>query len=136
MPDIPDLWPTEIGAETSIVTPLAILRNAASQLGERTQQLIIGDVSQEVIYGSKFRLHFFIEAPTLDHYRVKLFSVEHDIDGFYPCIGRFSPGKIGHPNDADVELASEKDLQDWLKSVFSAPRTMKLVNTLLQQLRS
>jgi hypothetical protein len=135
MPDIPDLWPSEIGAETSTVTPLAILRTAASQLGERTQQLIVGDVKQQVVYNSKFRLDFFIEAPTLDHYTVKLFTVEHSIDSFYPATGIFATGRIAR-SDTDAELASEKELQEWLKGVFSTPKTTKLINTLLQQLRS
>jgi hypothetical protein len=133
VPEIPDLWPKEIGAESSVVTPLAVLRTAAAQLGERTQQLIVGDVEQGLYGNDKFRLNFYIEVPSLDHYRFKLFTVEHDIDSFYPATGRVASPSIARP---EVDLPSEEELQDWLKHVFASPRTTKLVNTLLQQLRS
>ena len=133
MSEIPSLWPEEIGAETSIVTPLAILRTAASQLGQRTQQTIVGEVGQELAVGGKFRMDFYIEVPSMDHYRLKLLTVEHNIDSFYPATGRTTRGGIAPP---EVDLPSGEDLENWLRMVFSSPRTTKLINTLLQQIRS
>ncbi len=134
MPEIPNFWPEGLGAEDTVFTPLAILRAAATQLGEHTQQMVIGVAEQELMFGSKFRLTFLIEVPSLDHYRYKLLTIEHDIDNFYPVTGRaMRRGPIG---GIDEELTSPEELQDWLKRVLSSPGTIKLINTLLQQLRS
>jgi hypothetical protein len=133
MTEIPDLWPAQIGKGASVVTPLAILRTAATQLGERTQQLVTGNVEQELVLGNKFRLEFYLEIPSLDHYRFRLLRVEHDIDSFYPALGHVTR-KIG--DRKDVDLQSEKEFYDWLKEIFSSQETTKLINTLMQQLRS
>jgi hypothetical protein len=134
MSDIPNLWPEEIGAEAAGSTPLAILRIAATQLGERTQQLIVGHIEQDLLFGNKFRLEFFLEVPSMDRYRFRLLQVEHDVDSFYPVkVSVMGKTVIARPS---ADLNNEKEFQEWLKQVFSSPGTTKLINTLLQQLRS
>jgi hypothetical protein len=128
---LPNLWPDDIGAEEELVTPVAILRGAASQLGERTQQLITGDVATGM-YGDSFLHEFYIVVPSLDHYRYKLFYIKHPLDSFYPLSGVLLEAGIAKQS----ELSSEEEFQDWLKQILSSASTKKLINTMLAQVRS
>ena len=43
MPDTNDLWPENI-ADSNLVTPVSILKQQAALLGEKTRQLVKGEV--------------------------------------------------------------------------------------------
>jgi len=129
MPDeIPNLWPEDLGGDENFVTPTAILKAAASQLGNRTHHLVTADVSTGV-RGDNLIHSFWIEVPSLD-YRYKLFELHHTVDGFYPL--RTDQWIQGH----QVEIGSEDELKEYLKQVFASERTKNLIDTLLKQVRS
>jgi hypothetical protein len=129
MPDeIPNLWPEDIGRTEKAVTPVSILKAAASQLGQRTSQLVRASV-HTVIRGDDFFHGFWLEVPSLE-YQYKLFEVHHAVDSFYPLYtDQWS-------KSGQLILGSEEDVKEYLKTVFATEKTKRLVETLLQQIRS
>ncbi len=84
MPDAEDLWPESIG-ESSLVSPVSILKEQARLLGQKTKQRVTGEVAT-LINGAFFVHVFNISAPTLS-YKYELFRVTHKIS-FYPLVVR------------------------------------------------
>ena len=60
-----DLWPKEIGT-AEITSPVAILREQASLLGQKTKNLVEADVSPLNNDTDTIFYHFYIVAPALD----------------------------------------------------------------------
>ena len=75
-----DLWPANI-ADSKLTTPVTILKEQGELLGEKTKQLVKGEVSTHVL-GPMFIHSFNIVAPTIK-YRYELFTASHAIS-FYP----------------------------------------------------
>jgi hypothetical protein len=126
--ELPNLWPEDIGGEQDFVTPTTILKGAASQLGRQTKQLVRAIVSTSV-RGNSLEHTFWIDVPSLE-YRYELFSLYHSVDNFYPL----STGKWvqGHQE----QIHSEEELKEYLRNIFAAEHTKKLISTLLKQVRS
>jgi hypothetical protein len=123
--ETPDLWPEDLGGGQDFVTPAAVLRGAASQLGNRTRQLVTADISTRIQH-DRFVHQFWIEVPSLD-YRYSLFELSHPVNSFYPLrTDRWA-------NGAYMELESEEELKEYLKQIFASEKTRSLVATLLQQ---
>ena len=123
--ELNNFWPN-IGVE-NIVTPVTLLRIAASQLGEKTQQLITADIVTTISL-RKFDHEFAIVVPSLDHYRYSPFRIRHAIDSFYPIEAFLSGGT--------AQLSTEADFRAWLVRVLAGPDTTKLINTILTQIQS
>lgn len=119
-----DLWPENI-AESNLVTPVSILKEQAALLGEKTKQLVKGEV-QTTTVGNLFVHHFYLVAPTLN-YRYQLFEVEHPLH-FYPL-------GVRHLN-MTMQISSEDDLRKKLREIFAAPQTVAAVQSILAQVRS
>jgi hypothetical protein len=79
-----DLWPDDI-ATKRVRAPITILREQAAVLGQKTRNLVQGDVvnNPRTSTSEYFTYDFYIEAPTLDSYSYKLLSVYHHIS-LYP----------------------------------------------------
>ena len=122
MPD--DLWPTNI-ADSDLVTPISILKQQAALLGEKTKELVKGDIVSQAS-GNLFIHSFFLLAPTLS-YRYELFQVTHHVN-FYPL-------NIRYINNT-YQLKSESEFKDKLKEIFSAPHTLNTVHSILAQVRA
>jgi hypothetical protein len=88
-----DLWP-DFEKTPSVKTPISIIKEQASKLREKTNDLVFADIDKNdkinkimlldndgkfdrYIYPS-FQYDFYLEAPGLD-YRYKLLSIAHDI---------------------------------------------------------
>src|SRR5262245_38143551 len=85
-----DLWPTDIEKAEKLETPVSILKQQASLLGERTNQIVTAKVAQtDKDHGlpdsDDFAYVFFIAAPALGNYRYRLFTVAHGIE-LYPLV--------------------------------------------------
>lgn len=119
-----DFWPANI-AESSLVTPVSILREQAALLGEKTRQLLKGEV-QTSTNGNLLVHSFAVVAPTLG-YRYELFSVQHTAT-FYPLVVRF----VGNP----TQVMSEDEFKNKLKEILAAPQTVNVVHSILAQVRS
>ncbi len=119
-----DFWPANI-AESDMVTPLAILREQGSLLGEKTRQLVRGEVETQTV-GSMLVHHFYVVAPTLN-YRYELFSAQHGVS-FYPLSMR-------HKNEA-VSAKDEGEFKEKLKAILGDAHTVKVVQSILAQVRT
>ena len=75
-----DLWPANI-ADSKLTTPVAVFKEQAELLGEKTKQLVKGEVVTQTT-GNLFVHYLYIVAPTLS-YKYELFTVSHVIN-FYP----------------------------------------------------
>ena len=124
MPDTNDLWPENI-ADSNLITPITILKEQAALLGEKTRQLVKGEVVTQTT-GNLFVHYFYIAAPTLN-YRFELFTLSHGVN-FYPLVMRYL-------NDT-ISLPSESAFKDKLKEIFAAPHTLNVVHSILAQVRS
>jgi len=118
-----DLWPENI-AESNLVTPVSILKQQAALLGERTKELVKGEVVTQ-ISGTLLIHHFCLVAPTLS-YRYELFTASHGVS-FYPLT-------LTYINP--VSIKSEAELKENLKRVFSSQHTVNIVHSILAQVRS
>lgn len=127
-PDV-DLWPTDIGKQR-IKTPAAILRQQASLLGKRTNNLVEAKVETRAL-GTQFFHDFVIEAPPLGNYKYKLFTLSHSVE-LYPIEIVSAPS--GHVS-LD-EIRSERDLLEWLKAILNLDETKRIVNGLLSEIES
>lgn len=119
-----DLWPANI-AESKLLSPVAIIKQQAALLGEKTKQLVRGEV-ETTATGSLLVHHFSIVAPTMN-YRYELFSVQHNVN-FYPLVIKFI--------DSTEQVLSEVDFKARLKVIFSDPHTLNVVHSILAQARS
>jgi len=108
-----NLWPENIG-ESKLTTPVAMLKEQAALLGEKTKQLVIGEVSTGIL-GPMFVHSFYIVAPTIK-YRYELFTASHAIN-FYPLTVQFASQKTA--------LNNEEDFRAKLKEILSSQHTLK-----------
>jgi hypothetical protein len=122
MPD--DLWPSNI-ADSNLTTPVTILKEQGALLGEKTRQLVTGEVATQTT-GNLLVHYFYIAAPTLN-YKFELFTISHGVS-FYPCTLRYL-------NNV-TQLKSESEFKDKLKEVLASQHTLNVVHSILAQVRS
>lgn len=135
-----------IDNEISVKPPVAALKELAQGLEKRTAGLLVGEVAQDYL-NPKFRLQFYIRAPSLNNYSYNVFEIEHDLS-FYPLRIK--------PTDRDILKASSKasidfdefkeyrymdvknqeELEEILKTIFSSPQVKRVINGLLAQIKS
>jgi hypothetical protein len=142
-----DLWPDGI-EETRVRSPVTILREQGSLLGQKTKNLVQGEVFESALNDKNFfSFSFFLVAPALSNYRYKLLTIYHDI-GLYPVeiavedqimLGidsRFKyTGKDVSNGSMKVYLksASEEDFLELLRAVFRSEKTIRVITSLLSQ---
>jgi hypothetical protein len=125
-----DLWP-QIEA-VDVRTPGTILKQQAALLGKHTKNLLEGRVLTQGRAGL-FIHHFMIDAPTLN-YSMELFAVSHDLK-LYPVRIEEAPSvRLDLPPGS--LLNSEVEFVDWLKAVFNAAETKRILSTLMAQVES
>ncbi|MBI1927487.1 hypothetical protein HYR99_25005 [Candidatus Poribacteria bacterium] len=123
--NIPNLWPDDIAISNNLRAPVTILRQQATLLGEKTQNLVVAEVSSENRNGS-FWYGFNLVAPALGNYRFRLFSIIHNID-FYPVeIDFFAV-------DGIVKVESEKAFLEELRKLLSSEETKRIIRALIAQ---
>ncbi|MGA2690186.1 MAG: hypothetical protein ABSE85_19150 [Candidatus Korobacteraceae bacterium] len=94
-------------------------------LGEKTKQLVKGEVSTHVL-GPMFIHSFNIVAPTIK-YRYELFTAAHAIS-FYPLTVQFASQK--------TVLNNEEDFRAKLKEILSSQHTLNVVHSILAQVKA
>jgi hypothetical protein len=120
-----DLWPSNI-ADSNLVTPVSILKEQAALLGDKTRQLVKGEVTGQGGTGNLFVYSFYLVAPTLS-YRYELFQASHGVN-FYPLTIRYL--------NTATNLKSEEEFKDKLKEILSAAHTVNTVHSILAQVRA
>jgi hypothetical protein len=118
---IADLWGGFQPAE--VRSPLSILRQQASLLGDKTGHLVEARVDSRAQYKEFFH-SFRLVVPALDDYTYELFRISHTID-LYPISVRWK--------DERVELETEEAFVDWLSSCLSSEATKRIISTLMAQ---
>jgi hypothetical protein len=120
-----NLWPEDI-AVTDAVAPVTILKEQATLLGQRTQNLVEARVAHGPIpFGveAPFRYHFRLVAPVLD-YQFQLFTISHGLK-FYPLSVEF--------DDLTYAVANEEEFMQYLASIFSSEKTKSIISSLIAQ---
>ncbi|MEK6301201.1 MAG: hypothetical protein AABO41_10805 [Acidobacteriota bacterium] len=128
-----NLWPEDI-AVTQIVAPVAILKEQAALLGERTKNLVEGRVTQrkrDFMDFSKLTYDFDLVAPALDHYQYRLFSISHNVE-FYPLTIDNSDAL----NDSQLHVNDEEEFLHALGQIFSSEKTKGVIKSLVAQSRA
>jgi hypothetical protein len=124
MPEtVPSLWPPEFD-EIPVQTPVAILRQQASALGQKTQNIVVGRVSTYAA-GEGFHHPFHLYCAPLG-YQVELLAVDHGID-LYPARIHVT-GESG-----ELVAANPEEFALMLRQVFASQRTKKIIGSLLAQ---
>ena len=130
-----DLWPEDIGPISESNGPVFILREQASLLGKKTNNLVEAEVMQlelSIWEKREFNYAFLIVAPALGNYQYELFTISHDIDS-YPVtiyVGEDMQAEVTEPREKLV-AKSESEFVEILKKIFSTKRTKKVIGTLL-----
>jgi len=132
-----DLWAEDIGV-TTVKTPVAILKEQASLLGNKTQNLVIGEVlsSSQDNNSKDARIthRFNVKAPVLGNYSYMLFAISHGID-IYPL--RITVDDSIVPTLSltrnPVTIDSESKFLELLANILKSKRTTQIVHALLAQ---
>lgn len=144
-----DLWPDfkEIAPDK---TPIAIIKEHASKLEDKTNYMVSADLEKDDIIGeiqlydldrykgsveSPFQYTFYLIARVLN-YRYKLFSIAHDIF-LYPIyffdIDKDIKDELYPYNKGAISINNENDLLAFLKNIFRAKKTIKVIQALISQ---
>ncbi len=145
-----DLWP-DIRA-VPIVPPIAILREQAQLLAEKTGGLLHGEVTSASLPGVRRSVPsvtnaaemslsatasgpavdlvhtFHIVAPSLSNYRYSLLNVRHDYR-LYPAVVLYLP--IG----TVYEVPSSEEFESRLRELFAHEETLRVLGSLLVQIQ-
>lgn len=153
-----DLWPNDMETYDELAdTPLGILKEQASLLGERTKNVVRAEVRVTTtnsnsfdrfgIIGStggnddSFLYEFFIVAPFLENYKFRLFVVRQKVMALYPAIvildndaliDNTFPEAKGKPRLL-INAKDQDQFEEILLKIFSAPNTQSLIKLLVSQ---
>jgi hypothetical protein len=118
-----DLWPEMPPVRTG--TPVAIMRQQASQLGPKTQNVVEAEVETHAwSHDNTFHHDLVLLAPSLGSYRYKLFQATHGID-FYPVTIVFQGSKQVAENEESFIAGVE--------GILKHEHTRKVIDALLSQ---
>ena len=137
---IPDLWPDI--EQSKDVLPVAILREQAAALGKKTGHLLEGRVNTRTDEDGNFNHSFYVVAPTLDNYSYRLISITHGAEPYpitVPDPQIIDPGARSFriPSvHGTLRIRSEKELLDYLREVLNSEKTMRIVGSLLAQVKA
>lgn len=127
--DNKSLWPDFNFEE--VKTPLAILQEQANELGEKTKNILVGEIITTEAFDDKANqmiliYQFYIKAPILSNYRYLLFRLLQK-NALYPVDIYFDPDKT------KIENIEEIQFKDKLKDIFNNPKTEEAIKSLYAQ---
>ena len=131
MPDEESLWPNFIDQEVGIQPPLNLLREQAEMLSSATGGKLQGEV-RRVLDSTTDMVYckFYVVASELD-FRTRIVSVSYSISEPYPV----SVDSRGDGPNA-TEVGNPEELKAHLRSVFSSPAIVKMIQSLIQHLEA
>jgi hypothetical protein len=145
-----DLWPSELTAVDQR-TPVAILREQASLLGEKTQNIVVAELVKVSGVASwfprffPFNYSFLLTCPALSDYRFRLFTMGSDIDVYpvhFHLDSDVSEELIEKTNgkllvkDNITQASNEEEFIDILKHTFNSKKALRVIRALLTQAKS
>ncbi len=119
-----DFWGALDAKELIQRTPLSILREQATLLGQKTGNLVEAQVESSTS-GGDFMLALKLVVPSLDNYTYQLLRIRHSAS-LYPVIDM--------SNYSDIK--DENAFLEWLRVKLSSPDTHRIVGHLLSQAKS
>lgn len=127
--DNKSLWPDF--KFDDVKTPLAILQEQANELGNKTKNIVTGEIITTEAFDEKENqmvliYQFYIKAPILSNYRFLLFRLLQR-NTLYPLDIYFDPDKT------KIEGIKKEEFLDKLKEIFSNPKTEEIVKSLYAQ---
>lgn len=146
---VDDLWPEKLES-AKIRSPVAILKEQASLLGQKTKNVVEGVVSEfpTLEMEETMEYSFSLVAPALGGYRYRLFTMSHDIR-MYPLIIRMegeifqevNPEKPEKESVSDrllrlknqAKVDTEAEFLALLKKIFAATKTRQIIAAILAQ---
>lgn len=120
---VKNLW-GEIPVESTIKTPVTILREQATILSDKTSKLLLGEVKQLPFPEDIFAYELRVVAPALSNYSYSILSIYHDIK-LYP-LELMSSGRSINCHDEDAFYSA-------LEMELSSERVHKVIVSLLSQ---
>ena len=124
-----NLWP-DLPKALSIRPPAFILKEQAKFLGERTKNILVGEVRSVPATSSDNDLGFafYIVAPALNNYRLMLFQIEYKMSEMYPLL------VMPFFNNLPIyEIENEFAFRKLLAGIFRNEKTVKAIQSLLAQ---
>jgi hypothetical protein len=122
-----DLWPDDIAVVGDLKPPLVILREQASLLGSKTNNLVEGRVVTNPAQSGYFRHSFIVDSPALA-YTYTLFHVSHPPE-LYPAL-------ITDDNGNSIGEAGNKEaFVEQLKKALSSDKTKRIITALIAQVQ-
>lgn len=130
-----DLW-GDLSFAENIRTPVTILREQAALLGQKTNNMLEGEVSVERSSAKprdQFLALFFIVAPLLNKYRYHLLSVQYPLTKMYPLIVF---DNSSDDSSEKITCADEASFAQALGQIFIQPEVKKILSSLISQSRA
>ncbi len=143
-----DLWPDDLKTIINVKAPVNILREQASLLGSKTQNIVKAKVRQidpgtarDETFTSwpigkghqKFHYVFNLVAPMLENYEYRLFMISHDVT-LYPVYIIADDDILKELSvDKAISVNSEDELLEVLRKIFRAEKTKKIIDALVVQ---
>jgi hypothetical protein len=122
-----DFWPDDLAA-VAVVTPVAVLREQAALLGEKTGGLVLGEVKSDATTDGLFIHQFFLTVPALGGYRYELLRVLHPLQ-IVPIELYFGP------RGGNMAFSTVETFIDELKQLLQSRETANVIRTLVAQAR-
>ena len=129
-PAIPDLWPPDFGT-SSQPSPASILRQQAHLLGQRTRNVVVGEIESKSEGRGRFLHQFVLAAPLLD-FRQPLLHIRHGVE-VYPVELAVYDDSGAHV--VNISAVNSEQFMSALKSHLAAERIVRLVRSLVDQCR-
>jgi hypothetical protein len=141
-----DLWPKDIKGESGLKAPVAILREQGALLGERTKNIVIGEVRPvNLPTGLNLRLthpfsyDFCIKGTALG-YSYSLFFISYPIT-LYPVFFIIDDDDLnkelgfehGRTSLKAIKAINEEKFKDYLKRIFNSEKSRRIISAILAQ---
>ena len=125
-----DLWPNDIDIDTmpDITTPISMLKEQASLLGQKTKNIVEAEVKSRDAGNGRISVSFNLVAPALNKYRYELFQISHHGIELYPVSLAFS--------NTSYTAQSPEQFIEHLKKIFANEKTKSVIQSLIAQSRS
>lgn len=130
-PVVIDLWPEDIQIVRE-KAPVAVLKEQATFLGQRTKNIVTAEVVPWGPDTSGFGFHFYIVGPAIGNYQYRLFTMWHDME-FYPLSLTLASGALGASPTQCITLHvdCQSEFIAALRRIFSNCKTLRVIQSIL-----
>lgn len=126
-----DLWPENIQfVREKFKAPVAVLREQAALLGQRTLNIVTAEVSHHRRDTAAFTFFFYIVGPAISFYRWRLLIMSHNVPQ-YPLTLEVAPGVLAPQQSVVLSIKSHDEFLTALRRVFSADKTLRVIRSIL-----